>query len=190
MKTKLKNITEIFMGYAFRSKVQSEPDGKYSVIQMKDIHDSNEIDLTDIITVNIDNLKPVYLLNKDDILVKARGNNNTAAIIQDNILNMVASSSLYIVRPLDSNVIPKYLYWYLNNKSSQLHFSSMLSGSTIPMLNKSAIENLEIFIPSIETQEKICEIVSLANREQNIQKQILEKKEKLVEQILINLSKR
>ena len=63
MKTKLKKIADINLGYPFRSQIKHDLNGNYSVIQMKDIDEKSNINPSEIISVKIENLKPDYFSN-------------------------------------------------------------------------------------------------------------------------------
>ena len=59
-------------------------------------------------------------------------------------------------------------------------------GTGSPMIRKEVIENLEIIIPNLETQEKIVEISKLQERENELVKLIQQKKTQLTNQLIIN----
>ena len=77
----LSEIATISSGYLFRNKLVHRDDGKYGVIQMKDIDSFNRLDMTGVEKVNIKSIKKEYLLKKNDILFRSRGQQNLATLI-------------------------------------------------------------------------------------------------------------
>ena len=59
----------------------------------------------------------------------------------------------------NDTVIPLYLYYYFLNKKDYFHLIGQ-NGSTMPIINKSLFENIEISIHSIEEQQHIVNTIS------------------------------
>ena len=59
---------------------------------------------------------------------------------------------------LQDNIITKYVYHYMKTKFKEFIVKNMV-GSTVTSIRKPMIENFEIPIPSLQTQEKIVEIL-------------------------------
>lgn len=59
---------------------------------------------------------------------------------------------------IQENIITKYVYYYMKTKFKDFIVKNMV-GSTVTSIRKPMIENFEIPIPSLETQEKIVEIL-------------------------------
>ena len=55
----------------------------------------------------------------------------------------------------DIIVNPQYLYYYLK----QIDFPSLNVGSAVPSLTVSVIENIDVTLPNLQTQNKIAEIL-------------------------------
>ena len=77
--------------------------------------------------------------------------------------------------------MPIYLMYYLNRESTQKFIKNNVSGTNMPVLSKSFIENLPIPIPHIDIQEKLFQIERLGIQEKVILNRVMELK-----QILIN----
>lgn len=57
---------------------------------------------------------------------------------------------------------------------------------TTPLIHKPAVENLEIPVPSLEEQKTIVAIARLSKRAMELQQAIIEKKQTIVQQLLMN----
>jgi len=73
MKFKLKNISEIIIGFQLREKLEATDSGAYRIIQPKDIdRDTHEIDLGNLFVTDMRNPEK-YFVRKGDVLLQARG---------------------------------------------------------------------------------------------------------------------
>jgi len=52
MKTELKNIASVLMGYSFRTRLDVKESGAVAVIQMKDLTDDNRVDCSNLARVD------------------------------------------------------------------------------------------------------------------------------------------
>jgi restriction endonuclease S subunit len=62
-------------------------------------------------------------------------------------------------------------------------------GTSIPSISKQVLENLEITVPSIETQKAILQITKLRNKEKSLKQKIETLQEKQIQQQIINAIK-
>lgn len=98
-------------------------------------------------------------LEINDILFSAVGTVGKIAFVDFKPDNFDVNESTFILKPNKENIIPKYLVYYLKSDNIQGEVKKLLKGSTLAGLRKNNLEKLEIPIPSIETQEKIVEIL-------------------------------
>ena len=64
-----------------------------------------------------------------------------------------------IFNPLSSKLLSKYLYYFLQTKTSLAYFENSLTGSTIKNLGLKALRDYLIPIPPIEEQQRIVSIL-------------------------------
>lgn len=180
---KLKYIAHIKTGLNYKSKDIAQHSGDYYLIQVKDVI-MNEISKENINRIkNKENISR-YILNNHDILFAAKGNKNVAVRYDNAFGRSVASSTFFIIRVIDDKVLPEYLSWYLNLKTTQEHIKVLSTGTFIPSINKEHLDNFEIPVPSLEIQKKIIAISTLRKKEKNLIKEINFKKDILIESIL------
>ena len=168
MKLKLANIATIQSAYHFREKIENDKDGNIQFIQFKDIDELNRINYDNLSKISLPNIRQSQLLEKGNILMKCRGINFSASIIDKNVQNTIATSHFFILKIKNQNIIPEYLAWFLNEATTQKIIKLGVGGSYMQVLNKKFLENLEITIPSINIQKKIINLHSLGEQEQKL----------------------
>ncbi|MFH1192580.1 MAG: hypothetical protein V1655_03860 [bacterium] len=113
-KKDLKEIAEVIVGYTFRSALQEQKNGEIFVIQAKNvIIDDTYIQKEKLIKISSRDYRTTAKAQKNDVFITARGIFR-AGIINTEIKNTIASSSLYILRLKDTKIKSEYLMIYLN----------------------------------------------------------------------------
>lgn len=186
MKTKLTKIANIQLGYSFRSKIQKDITGNIQIIQMKDLTNDYRVNLEDLDKTELYDYKDYHQIKKGDIIFKARGNDTTACFLDDDVNDVILAAPLIRIRIESNNILPEYIFWYLNQKPAQAFFNSRTKGTAQKMINKQSIEELEIEIPSIDQQKKIVNISQLAEKEQKLLEKLRIKKNEFISAILLN----
>jgi len=160
MKKLLCDIADIRLGYSFRGAIPFDVDGDYFVAQVRDIDDMTQAVLTEHLTQisfdgNVD-----ALLQDQDILLSTRGTESSGlkvGIYDGQEEYIIAASSLYVLRITDTNVLPRYVLYYLNSFYGQRALKNMMSGATIKTIAKKDLSEIMIPIPPIPTQHTIVE---------------------------------
>lgn len=86
-------------------------------------------------------------------------------------------------------MLPQYLAWVLNNHRTQALLKRQALGTSIPSISKRVLENLEISVPSIETQKAILQITKLRDKEISLKQEIETLREKQIQQQIKNAIK-
>jgi restriction endonuclease S subunit len=183
-KVKLKDIAKLDVGLAFRTAPKTSSNGNVSVIQMKDLGEDNLVNFDDLIQVNQGKLKEQYIAKKGDLIIRSRGLNNKAALVAKDCINTIVSAPLFILRIISSEVLPEYLLFYLNQKSSQDYLAKCSKGSLVKMIGREDIENLTIKIPTLKQQKLIGQLANSINQEKLILEEIKQKRELYMNNIL------
>lgn len=185
MNLQLKDIASIFIGVTFRSRCEPSPTGNVRVIQMKDLGDDNFVHLDSTIRVDFANPKGNHLAQANDIIFRSRGQVHTAALIVENVEDTIVAAPLFRIRVNSKKVLPEYLLWWINQPSAQRALGRNLQGSAVMMIDKKALEELDLVLPPLEQQEKIAKFFSLSNQEQSLLKSIKEHRAKYTQGILM-----
>ncbi len=132
------------------------------VFQAKDlIRDEPLINTTNLTKITSITLKNSSCLKYNDIVIVARGLKAgafRATTIKTNNRNIVASSSVHIIRLNTPSIEPDYLSHYLNSSSAQADLAKEVKGSYIGVLPRKALEDLEIPLPSLEKQKILIDL--------------------------------
>ncbi|MCY4603335.1 MAG: restriction endonuclease subunit S [Gemmatimonadetes bacterium] len=176
----LKDIARVQMGLAFRSRIEPETDGTIAVIQMRDLTEDNKLSHRNLITIKMDKLSDRHLVKRKDLIFRSRGQTTTAAIIDMEIGPAIVAAPLLRIRVASKHVLPEYLCWFVNQASAQAFLHSRATGTAMTVIGRSALDDLQVPLPDLETQERIVALADLSNKEQKLMRELAKKKEKLV----------
>lgn len=182
MKTLLKYISTIQTG-VFAKPIQ---EGGIVYLQAKHFDVNGEISETLYPDLESSSKIEKHLLKKGDILFAAKGSRNFAVWYENDEMPAVASTSFFVVKLIDENVLPGYLTWFLNHPITQNLLKGQARGSSIASISKAVLSELEIPIPTIQKQEMILRIFKLRNKERNLKYQIENLREIEIQNLLIN----
>ncbi len=181
MKTLIKNITHIQTG------LFAKPSGVGEVVYLQSRHfdEYGQLLVSWHPDLMADGISEKHLLKDGDVLFAAKGAKNFAAVYESHNAPAVASTSFFVIRLTDKKVLPEYLAWFLNSHSIQAILKAQAIGTSIASISKQVLENLEVKVPSIETQKAILQITKLHNKEKFLKQQIEMLREKQIHQQII-----
>ena len=185
MKTKIKHIATIQTG-VFAKPIT---DGKIVYLQAK--HFDIDGNLTNTLYPDLSNNSKIekHILYSDDILFAAKGTKNFAACYESINIPAVASTSFFVIRLKDSNILPQYLKWYLNHPDTKSFLKSKAKGTSIASISKVVLQELELNIPSLQKQNMILQIDELFRKKKKLKHKIEQLQEKQIQHQLINATK-
>ncbi len=185
MKIGIKDIAIIQTG------LFAKPEAKGSIVYLQAKHfDENGMLRSSLHPdLKADNITDKHLLRTGDVLFAAKGSKNFAAVFEDHNEPSVASTSFFVIRLTERNVLPEYLVWFLNHPATQKLLKGQAIGTSIASISKAVLEDLEISIPSIETQKAILQITNLRNTEKKLKQKIDSLNEKKIQQQIFNAIK-
>ncbi len=176
------------MGYSFRARLEFMDTGRVSVIQMKDLTDQNRVDSKALALVDMEKPKEHHLVKPGDLIFRSRGLTTNSAILLDDPGTAVVAAPLLRIRVKDRKILPEYLNWFISQKPAQTFFMSQAKGTTQRMISKEALEELEVFVPSLDRQRAIVTMASLAEKEQQLMEKLAEKRRQYISITLIRLA--
>lgn len=190
MKACLTQLTNLQMGYSFRSRLEASKDGAVAVIQMKDLSDDNTVDCDDLMHIDMDNVKERHLAQKGDLVFRSRGLVNTTAILLEDPGHAVIAAPLIRIRvSKPRQILPEYLNWYISQVDAQAYLASRARGSAQKMISKQSLEQLEVVLPSLTTQQHIIELARLGVREQFLLRTLADRREQYISNLLMQVAK-
>lgn len=184
----LKELAEIYSGISFRSELASDKDGDAYLVQMKNLNENENLNLSDSLEtfsrIKKDTMKQSYALKQGDILFRSRGASFSSVIVGQSFANVFPVSPLYLIRVRSEKLLPGYLLWFINSSNTQKYLQQMSEGTQIKMLSKKKLDDLEIRIPSLEKQQRIIEIKELFRKEKMLSENLMQKKKDYLEAVL------
>lgn len=175
----LKNVAEVITRYTFRKALGVRSEGKMAVVQAKHVLDSLYIIKDTLPKINLQEYQTKAIIKENDVIVSARGNFRVS-VIRGDVIDMIASSSVYILRIKDKSISPEYLAIYLDSRQGQKQISNKVTGGAIKTISRSDLENLTISIPSQDIQNKIIDLY----KNNQDQQRLLTDKKMLINQII------
>lgn len=168
LKAKLANLAMIRSGYQFRGRVEPHPEGDVGVIQVKDLRENAPLEPAGLVRVKLDKSPEPYLVSAGDVLFLSRGHRLFAAAIIEPLRRVVAPGYFFVVRPTDGRILPEYLAWYINQPPAQNRLKPSHAGTHMPIVPKSAFDELEIEVPPLHVQRAIVAIAGLSRKERRL----------------------
>lgn len=182
---RITEIAEIHSGYPFRRAVEHSVDGRFAVIQMRDLENYTRVNYSNLASVNDIQPKPHHFVKQGDILFISKGANNFAAYVDKTVARTVAAANFLVIRVNSENVVPEYLAWYINQEPAQTFLRDRSKGSYIPAISKAALSELEIPIPPLDVQRKIVRTQQLLDLENELIAQIQFRRKKMITALLV-----
>ena len=187
VKMKLKMMAKIQSGFISRGKIDPRNDGTCLLLQAKDV-DADQLSYR---TDNLVRFNP-RLSGKDwylypgDILFMARGARNYSVLVDKIPDRVLAAACFFIVRIPNSEIIPEYLWWYLNQSPVEKYLNRFSGRSVhMPVVRRAVLESIDIPIPPIEVQKQVAVITTLIMKEQVLYKKLAEKRKYLMTEICL-----
>lgn len=175
-KVRLNEVANIQSGYSFRSKIVNTENGTLGVVQAKDVA-GLYINEANIAKINQD-YADSRIQQVGDILLTSRGSFR-ASVCKSN-RPTIASSSLFVIRPISKDFLPEYIAIYLNSETAQYYLNQNAKGATIQSVSIDDLKNLPVPCISLESQRIII------NLQQNVEQQnnLLQCKQIIIDRIL------
>ncbi len=152
----LKNISKITTGFQFRSKIEHQDNGAVAVVMAQDLKNNFYLTNTSVLTKIDYSAHTDKFIEKGDVLLSFRGY-FIASVFQIQEKTM-ATASLYILKTDKNIILPEFLAIWLNSNQGQSQIEKNTTGSGIKTITKTALENVEIKIPSLEKQQLIIDL--------------------------------
>ena len=175
----IKDIASVIAGYTFRTALKPHKNGLMTVVQSKDISDDLYVIKDNLTKIDLQEYQTRAIIKENDIVISSRGSFR-ASIIKGDTANMIASSSVYVLRIEDKNILPEYLAIYLNTIEGQKKIKEKMTGSVIKTILRKDLENVKIPMPSKDIQNKIIDLY----KNNQTQQKLLNRKKILINQII------
>ena len=159
---KVASLAEIIPGFVFRSGLNHDPQGRIAVVQASSINgESLVLDLGSLRRTNEGPDRAKAFAQVGDILIASRGSATAgfkAAVLTCGDVPVLASSSVYILRPTSKRALPEYLALYINSALGQTQLAQLLVGGVTRAVRRADIEGFDLPIPDLSTQELLVKL--------------------------------
>ncbi len=166
LRKQLKDIASVTTGYTFRSGIKSTSGDKLKVLQAKNIRGPLVVAKEDFDITGVQAYNKNALINPGDVVITSRGKFQ-AAVVETNE-QILASSSVFIIRPNYTEIDSYYLAIYLNSLPAQKTLLQLATGGSIRSLLRIHLESLLIPIPYIEKQKTITKLYLNIEQQQTV----------------------
>ncbi|WP_144241149.1 hypothetical protein [Fimbriimonas ginsengisoli] len=163
----LGSLGELRTGFQVRSAITDVPEAPHRLITLGDVTDEG-IAYDKLARMDLGDRLWRYVLNPGDILLRPRGANYKAAVIQGLDGPIVATAPLYVFRLQADDALPDYLAWWINRDEVQEKLANEARGSYIPTVSKETLARLELPLATMETQKRVADVQSLRRQERNL----------------------
>ena len=190
MQLEIGRIAQVIAGFTFRKTIEPIENGRVFVLQAKNIQ-NNILDTTDeLIAINNEPPRTSSYLRENDIVIVSRGINSTSfrsLVFKSSAENVIASSSIHIIRITDKTVDPEYLQMYLQSVKGQSQISQITAGAHIKTIPKSELEKMKVPIPSREEQQNLIALNTNIEHQENLYRKKIELEKNIISQIFYQI---
>ena len=185
MQIKLKEIVNIQFGYYGKPSKE----GLVPYLQAKHFNEFGQYAEEDSVFLEEDDKVRSQFLRNGDVLFVAKGFRFFAAVYNEEFGKAVASSIFFILSVDETKIIPEYLSSVLNLPKNLLHFQQSASGSSIPSIRKSELEDFAFNLIPIDEQKKVVALQELHFKDIQITEALIKEKQKLFQTAISRIIK-
>lgn len=182
---KLGDLLEIRSGLVLSRKQSKERTSyPYSILTLRAIQDDGFIDSGKIETAYMtESLGAEYVTHPGDLVVRLTFP-YTAVLIDEATKNIVVTSNFLILRTKHNLLLPEYLYWFLNTETVRQKLYEQATSNMLGAVKKQTFVALEVTLPSLQEQGKFSQIHFLAQRENQLLRELAAQKKKYYSMVL------
>lgn len=189
----LEQVSTIISGVANNAYTDLENDECQHVYLLKgnDLDQNGFISLKSMEQVYLSNSQKSsrYILENGDVVVLARGSAMRAGFVTKEIasLGVIASANFIILRSNKSEVKGEIISAYLNSEVGREHLLTLSKGAVIQHIPASDLKSMKIPVPSLDIQDKICEIFYATHAAYEATLELAEQQKRTSNALILNL---
>jgi restriction endonuclease S subunit len=192
---KISQLADVINGYTFRGAINKVKDGDVFVLQAKDIIQGQDIqDTKNLTPIDFTGTRTASFLKKNDVLVVSRGTgigSFRSTVFNLENTNIIASSSVLIIRIKNKEILPEYLSIYINSQEGQNKILETVVGSYIQAISRKKFdEEMKIPIPTLQKQKALIELNKNIKQQEKIYDRKKQLKQQIISATITNLTKK
>jgi len=191
-KVHLKTIATQVRGVSYKPEDLGKEyiDGFVPLLRAGNIGYSTVSNLDDLVYVSEKNVSKHQYLQRGDILIAASSGSidivGKSVYIEES-QGFTFGAFCKVVRPKKELVNPKYVSFYFQTDYYRKKISNLAQGANINNLKNEHIDNLEIPLPDLETQNKIVAILDKAKAIVNKREETIRKYDELLRAVFLDM---
>lgn len=183
-------VCEIQSGYTARERLSASPSG-IPALQLRDLNETDDWAQIEPGTYDLGHLKERYFAGPGDVLFRSRGSLNTASVVPNDWPHLAAVLlPLLLLKPDTARIRPEFLMWAINHPDTQRMLDKRARGTSLRMIPKAALAELEIDVPDLATQDAILETSRLADYAKHLENRAAELRRNLTSMVLRDAAQR
>ncbi len=169
---------------------QPYPNGDIVYLQVKYFSEDGQIVQELHQELKKEEINEKHLLKNGDVLFASKGSKNFATVYSDRYGISVASTAFMVIKlKPGAQILPDYLAWFLNHPDNLNSLKDKATGTGMPSITKNALQEIELYIPSIEKQRLILKIYETGKRKDELLKKLTQLNQLNLQRTLINAVK-
>lgn len=192
MNIKLSEISDIYLGQSIRDRIENSPSGDYFIVQMKDVDKTDGVKVETLYRTNLKGRTQPRLIKKGDLLFVSRvfrGSLPYSVLVNNDLPNLVAAPTFYILSVNKDRVRAEYLHWFINSEArGGRFFNQNAMGSSVLNIPKKVLNEMEVSLPSLREQDSFIEYIQAASKEKKIMETIFEKRRAFMDRVMKNIA--
>ncbi len=174
-------------GHPFRGSIPEVADGSVLTIQMRDVDIATGVAWQGVARTNPGGRKEPNWLQVGDIIFLARGAHNFAAYVSHVPGPAVCSQSFFLLRVTDSNLLPAFLAWQINQIPAQNYLRKNAEGTNQVSIRRGILEGLPITVPPLAQQQQLLCFAEVMQRERQYMEQMIHNRERQMHSIALQI---
>jgi len=177
---KLGECAQIGAGYPLRGAASKLDDGESGLIRLQNVSNGTRIQFDEVERVTLPKNRKSDFLTVGDIIFAARGTQNFAYHIPEMEFPAVCAPQFFVIKAKQpETTLPKYHY-----------FDSVAVGTAMKNIRRTAVENLNVPIPSLSKQHAIVNMWETAIAEEQTLQSLIENRKNLLAGLAQGLSRK
>ncbi|WP_156900654.1 hypothetical protein [Maridesulfovibrio bastinii] len=172
-----------------RGRIEDDPDGDISVVQLKNVDPVAGVNMAKLPKIVSTGRRQPTFLKQGDILFVNRGMRFFGAYVDKPLDRVVAAPHFFIIQADQDRILPEYLNWFLNSRRAQRYYSQCAAGTALPHITRKTLDDLPVDVPSLDRQALIAKVYRCSLRERELTERLLERHELLVSSLLDTASR-
>lgn len=150
---------------------------RYPLLNLKSINQDATLNQQTLdVFDSMESLAGNYITKTGDVIVRT-SSPYTAILIDEKTSGMVVSSNFVIIRCKSDELLPEYLFWYLNTDEIKKDIFINSAGNMLAAIKPQYFNEMELNLPDLEKQKLIADFNLCARKELELLDHLKKEKE-------------